>query len=414
MGFFDSFFRKNRALREVNRYFRMLDGYSPVWTTYEGGVYEMELTRSCIHAFATHASKLRPQVKGADLQRLQAVLDTRPNPFMLSSQFVYKCASILETCNTCYIVPLLDGYDRIVGYYPVMPVSTEVVDVGGVPYMRYRFRGGQVAAVELSRVGILVRFYLKHDLRGESNTALQPTMQLISTQNQGIQEGIKNAASYRFMAHYRNFAKEEDLTAERKKFTKANLAGGEDNGGLLLFPNTFSDVQQLKTELKIVDPEQMNIIETRVFDYFGCNPDVLQNKVNGDAWSAYYEGKVEPFAIQLSQAMTAMTYTEAQRARGNEIMWSSNRLQYMTNADKLAVAQSMFDRAVFCRNDVMDIWNLPHVPDGDKYYIRKEYAEVSKLGSDDDDDTGDGDPVEPVKVSELDTPKDGEGGSENE
>ena len=27
----------------------------------------------------------------------------------------------------------------------------------------------------------------------------------------------------------------------------------------------------------------------------------------------------------------------------------------------------------------MDIWQLPHVPDGDKRYIRKEYAEISKL-----------------------------------
>lgn len=404
MGFFDNLFKRPRVTRQVNRYFQMLDGYTPVWTTFEGGVYEMELTRACIHAFANHASKLRPHVKGADLQRLQAVLDSRPNPFMLSSQFVYKCASILETCNTCYIVPLLDDVDRLVGYYPVMPVSTELIDVGGVPYMRYRFRSGQIAAVELSRVGVLVRFYLHHDLHGESNAALQPTMQLMTTQNQGIQEGIKNAASYRFMAKYSNFTKDDDLKKARKKFTADNLASGEDNGGLLLFPNTFSDIQQLKTELKIVDPEQMEIIETRVFDYFGTNGDVLQNKVNGDAWAAYYEGKIEPFAIQLSQAMTAMTYTEPQRARGNEIVWSANRLQYMTNADKLATAQAMFDRAIFNRNDVMDIWNLPHVEGGERYYIRKEYAEVSKLGADDEDD-----PMDNVTVSELDTPTDGNG-----
>ena len=32
----------------------------------------------------------------------------------------------------------------------------------------------------------------------------------------------------------------------------------------------------------------------------------------------------------------------------------------------------------------MDIWNLPHVDGGDKRYIRKEYSEVSKLDSKDD------------------------------
>ena len=31
------------------------------------------------------------------------------------------------------------------------------------------------------------------------------------------------------------------------------------------------------------------------------------------------------------------------------------------------------------RNGVMDIWNMAHVEDGEKYYIRKEYTEVSEL-----------------------------------
>jgi hypothetical protein len=39
----------------------------------------------------------------------------------------------------------------------------------------------------------------------------------------------------------------------------------------------------------------------------------------------------------------------------------------------------MFDRAILSINDVMDIWNLPHVPDGDKRFIRKEYIEISQL-----------------------------------
>jgi hypothetical protein len=123
----------------------------------------------------------------------------------------------------------------------------------------------------------------------------------------------------------------------------------------------------------------MELIQTRVLNYFGCNEEVLQNKTVGDAWSAYYEGKIEPFALQLSQAMTCMTYSHAEQARGNAIVWSSNRLQYMTNADKLQVSSQMFDRGILSTNDVMDIWNLPHVDDGDKRYIRKEYTEISQL-----------------------------------
>ena len=168
-----------------------------------------------------------------------------------------------------------------------------------------------------------------------------------------------------------------DMTKERKNWVAENL--GPDSGGLALFPNTYTNVQQIQSVAKIVDPEQMKIIETRVLNYFGCNEDILQNKAVGDKWSAYYEGKIEPFALQLSLAMTCMTYSQNEQKRGNAIVWSSNRLQYATSNEKLQVSSQMFDRGVMSLNMIMDIWNLPHVEGGDKRYIRKEYTEISQL-----------------------------------
>ena len=53
MGLFDYIFKKkNEAI--LGEYFKMLNTYSPVFTTYDGGVYEMDLTRTAINSFATH------------------------------------------------------------------------------------------------------------------------------------------------------------------------------------------------------------------------------------------------------------------------------------------------------------------------------------------------------------------------
>ncbi len=377
MGALDKLFQRPKIKKQVNGYFQMLDGYTPVFTNYDGGVYEMETTRSCIHAFANHCSKLMPTVSGADLKGLQSLLNGKPNPFMTSAQFAYKVATIYDAQNTCFIAPILDKFDRTVGYYPVAPRQTELLDVGGEPWLRFKFASGEYAAIELARCGVVSKYLYKSDIKGENNNALNPTLQLLNVQNQGIAEGIKNSASFRFMANITNFAKSEDLKKERKKFVDENL--GSDSGGLALFPNTFTNVQQIQSQPKIVDPEQMEIIQTRVLNYFGCNEEVLQNKTVGDAWNAYYEGKIEPFAIQLSQAMTAMTFTPAELARGNAIVWSSNRLQYMSNRDKLQVSSQMFDRGVLSLNDIMSIWNMPPVEGGDKRYIRKEYIEISQL-----------------------------------
>ena len=109
--------------------------------------------------------------------------------------------------------------------------------------------------------------------------------------------------------------------------------------------------------------------------------DILQNKFNEETWGAYYEGKIEPFALQLSLVMSNMSLSLEQLA-DNAITFSANRLQYASNATKLQVSTQLFDRGLINRNSVMDIWNMPHVTDGDKYYIRREYTEVNQLNND--------------------------------
>ena len=377
MGAFTKLFGKIKVKKELGSFFQMLDGYTPVFTTYDGGVYEMELTRACIHTFATHCSKLQPVVEGADPYKLGPVLEWKPNFFHTCPQFLYKAATIYEAQNTCFIIPILDETDRVCGYYPAAPDQTEIREMGGEPFLVYTFGTGEKAAIELSRVGIISKYLYTNDITGESNDVLTPTMQLLSTQNQGIEEGIKNSASFRFMATVNNFAKAKDLAVERKTWVTENLGG--DSGGLALFPNTYSNVQQIQSAAKIVDADQVKVIENRVYTYFGSNEKILLNQASGDDWSAYYEGKIEPFALQLSQAMTCMTYTPSLRARKNAVVWTANRLQYMTNADKLQVSSQLFDRGILSTNMVMDIWQLPHVEDGDKRYIRKEYTEISQL-----------------------------------
>ena len=74
-------------------------------------------------------------------------------------------------------------------------------------------------AVELEYCGIMTRMQYRNDFFGEDNRALFPTMDLIHIQNQGIEEGVKSAATYRFMARVNNFSKAEDLAKERQRFT---------------------------------------------------------------------------------------------------------------------------------------------------------------------------------------------------
>lgn len=377
MKFIDYLFH-GRKMQVIDSYFKMLNGYSPTFTSFNGGVYEMDLTRVAINSFATHCSKLKPEVEGSAHKRLERVLQYKPNYFMDTVKFIKRLATILAVENTAFIVPIEDEAGNLCGWYPIRPQRCEVVEAAGQVYLRYLFANGEYGAIEFERVGIVTDFEYSDDLFGEDNTTLKPTMQLIHTQNEGIINAVKNSANIRFLAKVANMLKPEDIKKERERFTEDNLSA-DNKSGMIIYDNKFSDLKQVESKPYTPNALQMQQIQDSVCTHFGTSMDILQNKFDENTWNAYYEGKIEPFAIQLSLVMTNMTFTKREIAQGNAIVFSANRLQYASNATKLQVSTQLFDRALLCRNDVMDIWNMAHVEGGEKYYIRKEYTEVSRL-----------------------------------
>ena len=374
MGLFDFIF-KNRP-KEVGQYegmFKMLNGYKPVFTSRSGGVYESELVRSAIHALATHTSKLKFEINGAARPALKTKLEKAPNQFETWSQFEYRLRTIYEVNNTAFIVPVYDVYGEPSGVFAPLPERCEIVQFNGVPYLRYEFQNRTHAAIELAFCGIMKKHQYRSDFFGENNDALIPTMDLIHIQDQGIKEGVKSAATYRFMAQLSNFSKADDLAKERKRFTEENFSAEAGGGGILLFPNTYANIKQVDVKPWVVDAEQLKVIQGNVADYDGVNEDVMQNKAIGDMYAAFYEGAIEPFAIQESEVMTKMLYTLREQAQGNAVTFTSNRLQYLSNKDKLDVSSQMLDRGIMSINDVREIWSLPPVDGGDVRIIRGEY-----------------------------------------
>lgn len=380
MGLFDWLFKnKPKPEGKYDGEFRLLTGYKPHFSNHSGEIYESEMVRAAINALATHISKLDVKTFGAAKPALQRKLKHGPNEFQTWSQFLARAATIYYNDNTLFITPIWDEYGEISGIYTPLPRRCEIVQYNNVPYLRYEFAHGQKAAIELEYCGIMPRMQYSHDFFGESNRALIPTMDLIHIQDQGIKEGVKSAATYRFMAQLNNFSQPEDLANERKRFTEENLASDAEGGGLLLFPNTYGNIRQIESKPFTIEADQMKVIKDNVFQYFGVNEDILQNKFNSDTWAAFYEGAVEPFAIQFSEVMTKMLFTFREQSQGNYVMATANRIAYMSNADKLAVSAEMADRGLMTRNEIREIWNLPPLPQpyGDQLPARGEYYNVN-------------------------------------
>lgn len=376
MGLFEKIFGQKKVSIPAGQYFKMLNGYSPVFTSWNGKLYESALVRSAIHARATHISKLHIDFQGNLNSKTVNLLRRVPNSWQTWSQWLYRTSTILDMQNTAFIVPVLDQFGSTAGVFTVLPSRCELVEYGGDIWLRYAFATGQYAAIEFAKCQIITKFQYSNDFFGESNAALNPTMELINIQNQGIAEGVKNSATYRFMARLANFSSPEDLAAERKRFTDNNLKAGD--GGVLLFPNTYDSIQQVSSKPFIIDDKQMAAIEKNVYSYYGVNDEILQNKAYGDALGAFFEGVVEVFGIQVTNALERMVYSQEQLDAGNKVIASANRLQYMSNADKLKVSQVFADRGILNRDEIREMWNLPPLPDGlgKAYPVRGEYYKL--------------------------------------
>jgi len=377
MGLFEALFGRKKA-EPVSSSFQTLTAYQPAFRSWGGQIYESELVRAAVDAIARHAAKLQYSMEGTARPKLWTATKSAPNPWMTWSQFTERSSNIYEVQNNLFIIPLLDDLGEVAGYFPAVPSECEVVDVGGNPWLKFTFLGGQKKSIPLTRVGVVVKHQLKDDFFGEKNTALSGTMELINMVNQGIQEGVKNSATFRFMAQLTSKSFDEDLRKERERFDRNNFQQG--SGGLLLFGNQFSNIQQIKQEGYKVDPDQMKLIQASVMNYFGVSEEVLQNKANGDQLDAFFNGAIEPFAIKLSDALTRMVFTQREINSGNAVRFTANRLQYMSVASKISMAQQLGDRGILTIDEIRDLFNYAPLPDGEGQHapIRGEYYFVDE------------------------------------
>lgn len=376
MGLFNMLF--NKPLVKTKGYFKMLDGYTPVYTNYRGGIYEMLQTKAVINTIATDCGKAIPELAKKN-KKIEYMLKHRPNPFMTTSTFIERVVTNYLCDNNSFIIPITDEYCRVVGLFPVSYSMVEAKEYKGQLYLEYSFPTGEKGIIEYSKVGHIKRMQYKSDLFGDSNSALNQTMEVIHAQNESITNALKQSGVVRFMAQLNEqLISKNEFEEQRKLFSEVNFS--KDNKQMMIFDSRYKDIKQVESKPIYLDEKQQTLIDENIKNYFGVSTNVIQHKFSNDyEWNSYYEGVVEPILIKLSEAITSMIYTPSQIMADNYVYFTTNRMQYMSNQSKLTFSSQMFDRGIINGNTVCDVWNLPHYEGGEKHYIRKEYAEITKL-----------------------------------
>lgn len=364
--------------QHVTSGYRTITEYTPQFTSWDGTLYEQAQTRAIVERIAVACSKLKPEFvtpegSGGAIPRVQRLVSSFPNDMMTWPDFLRRVATILFVETVAYVVPQYDERDAgtIVGLWPMKPSHTEVVEYEGEPWVRFHLLNGETQAFPFYDVAILTRFQLDSDIFGGGNIPLTPTLRLMDAQRQAEEIALQTGADIRFIGKLSGMVHEKDMEKKRQRFSETNLSTSNTTG-LMVYDQTFEDIQQIKSEHYTIDPDEMARIDKVLYAYFGINEKILNADFDELTWSSFYESTIEPFGIMLGERLSWMLLSPTQVRKGNRIMFSSSYLEYASTDSKIKVAKFLSEMGAGTRNEVRDIFQLPRVRGGDVFTLRGE------------------------------------------
>jgi len=392
-GLLQKIFGLIRPRRQMTQ-LRMMSGYTPIFTPWQGNPYAADVVRAAVDAIARNAAKLRAKhirrVNGQVIPvggHIERLLTIRPNPNMNAYDFLYRLVTTLMIDNNAWAYPQWNG-TTLEAIWPINCVMAEFLeDDSKTIYVKFYFADGGQVVLPYSDVIHLRRHYYSNDLLGESNEPINSTLSVIHTLNESLPQAVKTSASLRGILKFQGLLKEDDIKKNRDRFIQEYMTL-QNSGGIAALDGK-ADYQELKNQPVLINAAHMKELRDEVFRYFGVSEAIVKGDYTEEQWNAFYESTIEPLAIQMSLEFTSKLFTERELGFGNEIVFEANRLQYASIKTKLDLRE-MVDRGALTPNEWREAMNLAPIEGGDKPIRRLDTRptdETDNQGGDDNADT---------------------------
>lgn len=361
---------------------------------------DLYLIRASIDALSRNIAKMELEAvmytdRENSVKKVNRISDVarvlkHPNDYMTTYDFLYKVSAMYYASNNAFIWPeYKDG--QLVALWPINYENFQLFETErGNLVAKFRLSYRNTYTIPYDDLIHLRNHFIGDDLIGSSNNALLPVCELMNTQNQGIIHGIQNSAIIRGILKSVNVIKEQDLKAARDRFVEDNLSAS-NNGGVVVVDGKF-DYSPIESKPYIVDAETMAETKRMVFDYFGVNEGFITNKFTPEEYEAVYEGRIEPFAIMITQALTKGLYTARERGFGNEVEANMSRVKYQPISAITSLIAATNQLGLFRKNEYREMLGYPPLSDeegGSEIVISLNYTNTQNL--DEYQDVGDND-----------------------
>ncbi len=342
------------------------------FSSFTGSAYENDVFRAAVDAIARNAAKLKAVhtvTNGDNRQpsndrRLQRILQISPNPFMTSFDLLYKLTSQYFLNNNAFAVLDFDARG-LAGIYPVNYTSVQFEqDAAGETFVKFTFRNGRQGTFRYSEVIHLRRHFNSNELLGSDNRAIDETMELAHTQNQGLVASIKSAANLRGILKFTKLLSPSILKQLKNSFVEDYLSIS-NSGGVVATDNQM-EYQPIECRPVNLDGSQLQLVRDKIFSYLGVSEKIVNSSYSEDDFAAFYESTIEPLATQLSLEFTRKIFSDREQSFGNQIVFESGRLQFSSNVTKVSLIEKLMPLGLLTVNDAREILNMAPVENGDR------------------------------------------------
>ena len=362
MSFFDRFTKRTKASKDVDQG-KSIPIVINCWNykKFHGDLLEIDVIVSCIDALARNLAKMRltairrvkDSVAITDFSSDIARVLRKPNPYMTMYDFIYKVAALYYASNNAFIWPEYNNKGELINLWPINYRGFKVYEVDGIKVARFEMERNHFYTIPYKDLIPLRNHYFNDALFGDENYPFKPIAELMHAQNQGIIEGIKNSALIRGLLIASGVLKEEDIKAARERFIEENL-NAKNNGGVMVIDGKF-DYKPLESKPYIIDADTRAKTKEEAFEYFGVNEEFLQNNFTAEKYEAIYEGRLEPFAIMLTDALTAFLFTEREVSFGNEIVANMSKVKYQSINSVVNIVNATKELGLFTRDEYREM-----------------------------------------------------------
>ena len=375
-GIFDIFKKKNKT----KNWAKMLSGQTPIFSQFGTDIYASDVVQQAVNCIVTEIAKSVPLhvissngmnsiVKQSSIQRVL----NHPNDTMTTSDFLEKITWNLFLNYNSFILPAWNE-ERLTKFLPIQPTSVEFLeDASKKLYVKFTFAGGENYTVRYSdvihlRKNYSVNEFMGGDNRGQpTNTALLKTLEINDQLLQGVAKAINASFAVNAVVKYGTIIDEEKTIAAVKELEKKL----ERNQSGILPMDLKAEFIPISRDTKIVDADTLKFIDEKILRNFGVPLCILTGDYTKTQYEAFYQKTLEPILIKYSQAFTKALFSNRESfGYGNEIIFQSKQLQFMTMGEKLEMIRLLGDSGSIFENEKRTVLGMQPIPELDG--VRKQ------------------------------------------